>query len=57
MQPAARNTLKSNVALAAMLILGNMFFFACVAGQGGPAAPTDWSRLSGQPGRIVLASD
>jgi hypothetical protein len=56
MTPALERSL-TNGALALMLILGNLFFAACVTGCWGPAPHTDWSRLAGEPARIVLAAD
>jgi len=57
MQPAARKQLRSNLLLAAMLVFGDVFFFACVAGRGGTTSPADWSRLSSQPGRMGVPTD
>ena len=56
MTPALQHSL-TNGALALMLVLGNLFFAACVTGYWGPAAQTDWSRLASEPARIALAAD
>ncbi|TDH60128.1 hypothetical protein E2C06_23630 [Dankookia rubra] len=55
-KPALKHSL-TNGALAMMLVLGNLFFAACVTGYWGPVAQTDWSRHAGEPVRIVLAAD
>ena len=56
MTPALQRSL-TNGALALMLVLGNLFFAACVTGYWGPTAQTDWSRLASEPAKIVLAAD
>ena len=56
MTPALQRSL-TNGALVLMLVLGNLFFAACVTGYWGPTAQTDWSRLASEPARIVLAAD
>ena len=56
MTPALQRTF-TNGALALMLIVGNLFFAACVTGYWGPTAQTDWSRLVSEPTKIVLAAD
>ena len=55
MTPALERSL-TNGALALMLVLGNLFFAACVTGYWGPVVQTDWSRLAGEPAKIVLAA-
>ena len=55
MTPTLQQSL-TNGALALMLVLGNIFFAACVTGYRGPVAQTDWSRLASEPAKIVLAA-
>jgi hypothetical protein len=55
MRPALKRSL-TNGALALMLVLSNLFFAACVTGYWGLVAQTDWSRLAGEPAKIVLAA-
>ena len=54
MQPAKQSRTRSNVALAVMLVLGNLFFFGCVVGRyaGGP---TGSPHMVNQFVKIVLA--
>jgi hypothetical protein len=56
MTPALQRSL-TNGALALMLVVGNLFFAACITGYWEPVTQTDWSRLAGEPARIVLAAD
>ena len=56
MTPALQRSM-TNGALVLMLVVGNLFFAACVTGYWGPVAQTDWSRLAGEPAKIVLAAD
>lgn len=53
-QPAPQQRSRSNAALAALLLLGNLFFWGCVASRF-TMAPTGWSEMAAQPERIVLA--
>ena len=55
MQPAEQPRMRSNAALAVLLVLGNLFFFGCVASRyaGAAAGPP---HLASQPARIVLAT-
>ena len=50
-------TFKTDIALAAMLVLGNIFFFSCLAGLGSSVPSAVWSRLPGEPAAIVLVTD
>lgn len=54
MQTTAPQPSRSNAVLAAMLLLGNLAFMACVASRCG-ALPADWLGLAGQPDRIAWA--
>ena len=56
MTPALERS-QTNGALALMLVVGNLFFAACVTGYWGPVAQTDWSRLASEPAKIVLAAE
>jgi hypothetical protein len=52
-EPAARAT---RVALALMLVAGNLFFFGCIASRYA-GTPADRPGAASQPARIVLAAD
>jgi hypothetical protein len=56
MQPMPQQRTRTNLALLLMLVLGNLFFFWCVAGRYA-APPVEWGRGAGQPERIVLTGD
>ncbi|WP_165943525.1 hypothetical protein [Roseicella aquatilis] len=54
--PASQHDTRTKAALAAMLVLGNVFFFACVAGRCGLTS-TDWTSPEAQPPRLILAME
>ena len=51
--PSPRQLLRSNAALAVILLLGNLVFFGCVAGRH-LTGPTDLSYPEAQSGRITV---
>ena len=53
MQLAKQPRLRSTAALAVMLVLGNLFFFGCVASRYAGAS-TEAPHIFTQPGKIVL---
>jgi hypothetical protein len=53
MQPAEQTRSRSNVVLAVMLVLGNLFFFGCVVSSTGVS--TSSPQVVSQPAKIVLA--
>ena len=56
MQPAPQQkpSRASNAVLALLLVLGNLFFWGCVASRT-TGIPTAWSDTAGETVRIVLA--
>jgi hypothetical protein len=53
MQPAEQPRLRSTAALALMLVLGNLFFFGCIASRYAGVS-TEAPHMFSQPGKIVL---
>ena len=51
--PSPRQMLRSNAALALILVVGNLIFFACVAGRH-LTGPTDLSYPAAQAARITV---
>ncbi|MCB4824053.1 hypothetical protein [Roseicella aerolata] len=56
MPPSPQHLPRSNAALAAMLLLGNLFFWGCVASRYA-SIRADWNPAPAQPERIVLLGD
>lgn len=55
--PAMHRHSRSDLALAAMLFLGDLFFLSCLVGLGRPEGLMQEAPMSGQPISAVLLSD